>query len=487
MNHKIAPLYDALCIYERKQTVSLHVPGHKDGQAFDQQASRHFREILKIDATEVNGLDDLHHPTEAIAEAQRLAADAFGAEQTYFLVGGSTAGNLAAALTVCQPGDRILVQRNAHKSVFNGLLLAGAHPIFIAPEVEPETDVATGIEPSHLRKALQQYPDVKAVWITNPNYYGMGINVTKLVDVCHQAGIPLLVDEAHGAHLGQVANVPCSALEAGADLVVQSTHKMLTAMTMASMLHVQGPLIPRERLAAILAMVQSSSPSYPLMASLDVARRYLIMQGREQLANTVVMLEKQREQLAERLQCLSIWTDKGTTYSRDPLKWVLTSRHSPVTGYQLLAWLEDMGCVAEMADTKNVVLVFAIHNSEDQVKRTVQAIQALDAKLQQLPVVEKQKNDGSILLTEPGQLIEPAISLQEAFHQKKKQVPLAEAIGKYSAEMVIPYPPGIPLLAPGEKITETHITAIQQIKAAGGYFQGASDEGMEKMFILVNP
>ncbi|KIV59806.1 hypothetical protein TS64_01005 [Aneurinibacillus migulanus] len=495
VNHKEAPLYEALCMYEGNRHQSLHVPGHKDGNTFDGEAMSHFHSILKIDATEVDGLDDLHHPTEAIARAQELAADAFGAEHTFFLIGGSTAGNLAAALTLCEPGDVILVQRNAHKSVFNGLMLAGAQPVYILPDIEPGTQVAAGINPEHLQMALRKYPQAKAVWITNPNYYGMGQNVTKLANICHQTGIPLIVDEAHGAHFGQADVLPSSSLQDGADLVIQSTHKMLTAMTMASMLHVQGPLIPREKLAGVLAMVQSSSPSYPLMASLDVSRRHLVIKGRTQLSHTVEKLERYKADITKELQHLSVWDKAGDKitciHSRDPLKWVLTSRHSFITGYQLLEYLQDKGCIAEMADVRNVVLVFSIDVRDEDIERTVSMIKKVDEEIGKRQSIADRAQAGVMqdvtgMLSGMESFIEPAIPLREAFHKKREKVTLQEAIGRCSAEMIIPYPPGIPLLTPGEIIEPVHIEAIRRIKRAGGYFQGASDEKMEKMFVLVN-
>ncbi|MCI1695358.1 aminotransferase class I/II-fold pyridoxal phosphate-dependent enzyme [Aneurinibacillus aneurinilyticus] len=495
MNHKEAPLYEALCMYEENCHQSLHVPGHKDGNTFDGEAMLHFHSILKVDATEINGLDDLHHPTGVIARAQELAADAFGAEHTFFLIGGSTAGNLAAALTLCNPGDVILVQRNAHKSVFNGLMLAGAQPVYVLPDIEPDTQVAAGINPEHLQIALCKYPQAKAAWITNPNYYGMGQNVAELANICHQAGIPLIVDEAHGAHFGQADVVPSSSLQAGADLVIQSTHKMLTAMTMASMLHVQGTLIPREKLAGVLAMVQSSSPSYPLMASLDVSRRHLVIQGRTQLSYTVEKLERYRIDVAKELQHLSIWeqaNDKtACVHNRDPLKWVLKSKHSSITGYQLLEYLQDKGCVAEMADVRNVVLVFSIDARDEDIERMVSIIRKIDEEIgeHRLAGDRAQADDTwdiTGMLSGVQSFIEPAIPLREAFYKKSEEVTLQEAIGRCSAEMIIPYPPGIPLLTPGEIITSAHIEAIRRIKRAGGYFQGASDEKLEKMFVLVN-
>ncbi|WCN37810.1 aminotransferase class I/II-fold pyridoxal phosphate-dependent enzyme [Aneurinibacillus uraniidurans] len=486
MNQKQAPLYEALCTYVATKNEPLHVPGHKDGQVFDQEARRHFASILPIDATEVKGLDDLHHPEEAIAVAQQLAAEAFGAEQTFFLVGGTTAGNLAAALAVCRPGEQILVQRNAHKSVFNGLLLAGANPVFIAPEIEHETEVASCLHPSFIKKALQEYPDIRAVWLTNPSYYGMGMNLKEAAEICHTAGVPLLVDEAHGAHYGQAEVLPESALMCGADLVVQSTHKMLPAMTMASMLHVRGERIDRNRLATVLAMVQSSSPSYPLLASLDVARRYLVQEGREKLTESIERLEQAQIELSRHLQSVTIWSGAEGIYSRDPLKWVIRSTQSQVTGYQLLEWLEEEGCTAEMADPRNVVLVFAIDTDRQVIERAAQALSRIDRRLMQVEqtVAPVRTGNSASLWLNAGETSVPARPLQEAFHSSYLVVSLDKAIGCCCAEMVIPYPPGIPLLIPGEIITGRHVQMIVQIRESGGYFQGALDPAMKTIKIL---
>ncbi|BAU26218.1 arginine/lysine/ornithine decarboxylase [Aneurinibacillus soli] len=489
MNQKQAPLYEALRTYEATKKESLHVPGHKDGHVFDQEARMHFASILPIDATEVKGLDDLHHPEEAIAAAQQLAAEAFGAEQTFFLVGGTTAGNLAAAFAVCRPGEQILVQRNAHKSVFNGLLLAGAHPVFITPEMETETGAASCLHPSSIRKALQEYPSIRAVWLTNPSYYGMGSDLKNISIICRDAGVPLLVDEAHGAHYGQAETVPESALMCGADLVVQSTHKMLPAMTMASMLHVQGERIDRIRLATVLAMVQSSSPSYPLLASLDLARRYLVQEGRQKLPESIDRLKKAQIELNNCLHSLTIWTGGYGIYSHDPLKWIIRSTRREMTGYQLLEWLEEEGCTAEMADLHNVVLVFALDTDQQTIQRTAGALSRIDRRLtqaeaEQIPVAKNIEDICLPLWMNAGETSIPARPLQEAFHSGHVVVPLDQAIGCCCAEMVIPYPPGIPLLVPGEIITDRHAHTIIQIQESGGYFQGALDSAMKTVKIL---
>uniref|UniRef100_UPI000A528DA5 aminotransferase class I/II-fold pyridoxal phosphate-dependent enzyme n=1 Tax=Paenibacillus dakarensis TaxID=1527293 RepID=UPI000A528DA5 len=280
-NREEAPLVEALLAYRNHAAKSFHVPGHKNGKAYDGiEEARILHDVMKIDVTEISGTDDLHHPEGVIREAQELAADCFGAEESFFLVGGSTSGNLAMVLTVCQqPGDILLLQRNVHKSVLNGLMLAGARAVFLEPEIDKDSGLAVTPSVETIKAAIAAYPDARGVLLTSPNYYGMSCDLKPIAELCHAYHIPLLVDEAHGAHFGMHPDLPEGALSSGADVAVQSTHKMLAAMTMGAMLHVQGPFINRGLLRQRLAMVQSSSPSYPVMASLDLARRMLHAQG----------------------------------------------------------------------------------------------------------------------------------------------------------------------------------------------------------------
>ncbi|BCG56588.1 hypothetical protein PUR_00130 [Paenibacillus sp. URB8-2] len=249
---KSAPLYEMLECYKAEGKISFHVPGHKNGQAYRMDQSAGFLdEVMTADITEISGSDDLHDPGGVILEAQRLAADCFGAEESFFLVGGSTAGNLALILTVCaEPGAVLLVQRNVHKSVIHGLMLAGARAVFLDPLLDESSGLAVAPAEETVRKALAAWPEAAGLLVTMPNYYGMGTDLAPLARACHDSGVPLLVDEAHGAHYGQHPELPAGALSCGADGVVQSTHKMLAAMTMGAMLHVQGPRLDRAPAAA---------------------------------------------------------------------------------------------------------------------------------------------------------------------------------------------------------------------------------------------
>lgn len=483
LDHSEAPLYESLCEYEESKRASMHVPGHKDGRVFDQAGLDRFLDVLKIDVTATKGIDDLHHPADVIAQAQRLAADAFGADETKFLVGGSTVGNLAAALTVCSPGNKILVQRNMHKSVFNGLLLAGAKPIYIAPAIEQETKTAMVCDLGFIEKAMEEHPDIKGVWVTNPSYYGMSRNLAHLAKKCHSAGIPLIVDEAHGAHFGQSEAVPPSALSQGADMVIQSTHKMLTSLHMSSMVHVKGDLINRTRLSRVLGMIQSTSPSYVLLGSLDLARRYLVENGRQQLGQTAKRLEERRRSLSPQLSALTIWGGSDQVEYHDPLKWIIASKDGSLSGYELMDILHAQGATAEISDPRNLVFLFSINEDDMDIERVVKTIQAADKEITTRALSGGIKAEPKLFEPE-GTIYEPEMSLHDAFYMLTKKVNLDEAEGELCAETVLPYPPGIPLLNPGEKIKREDIETMKQLHGMGAYFQNPSDSTMQTISII---
>lgn len=559
-----APLMEALTQYRLRGASSFHVPGHKNGRAYglDPKYAEMLQAAMQIDVTEITGTDDLFHPDGVIREAQELAADCFGAEESYFLVGGSTSGNIALILTVCQePGDIILVQRNVHKSVLHGLMLAGARAVFLQPGMDEPSGLAVAPSPETLRKALAAYPGAKAALITMPNYYGMGSDITPLADLCHDHGIPLLVDEAHGAHYGQHPQLPASALSCGADGVVQSTHKMLAAMTMGAMLHVQGERINRRLLRQRLAMVQSSSPSYPIMASLDLARRLLHTQGAGAFTAGLAALDAFRRGLAKLPRFGLLQPPQpgipaaGTAaaggqappqaeaaaYTRqDPFKAVIYDRTGALSGYALQRALEERGCVPEMSDEQRVVLLFTlgstledsnhvlwalvhiVEQEETSSKKPHIAGEAPKGKPAQSKeeLIRMLKGRGDFMKHyEPGARTDAALGtsdnllLQELCSQSNvstwnnwdmeapyshpirfslkpmdegriEPMPVELCAGRTAAEMVIPYPPGIPILYPGEVITEGMARRLADLRDAGAKCQGIADSSLATIVVF---
>jgi arginine/lysine/ornithine decarboxylase len=491
-----APLFDALVRHAKRKPYPFHVPGHKMGNSFDREGKKWFQSILSIDMTEISGLDDLHQPEGIIAEAQSLAAEAFWADETRFLIGGSTVGNMALIMAVCRPGDKIIVQRNCHKSVYHGLILARANPIFIVPAVDLATGAAAGLRREDVERTLQEHPDAKAVFLTNPTYYGMGIELAKMAAAVHRFHIPLLVDEAHGAHYGFHPALPPSAMQCGADAAVQSTHKMAASLTMSSMLHIQGSRIDRDRLSRALAMIQSSSPSYPLLASLDLARRHMVFEAEQEFDRVLPLLERLRERIAALpwLQAAAL-TESSVYSTLDPLKLMLCLRTDTMTGFQLRSLMEEQGIFPELADSGHVLLAASTGTSSQDVERVWQLLESVTPP--SLPEAElccrtdpanayvRSRSAGTGGVLASSFLREQAMPMHEALDAEKRAVSLAEAEGKISAEMVIPYPPGIPLVVPGERIDVQLLSLLRTLRAERTRFHGIKDASLETIQVVV--
>ncbi|NJL41391.1 MAG: aminotransferase class I/II-fold pyridoxal phosphate-dependent enzyme, partial [Leptolyngbyaceae cyanobacterium SM1_4_3] len=300
MDQTELPLVSALAAAANRSDAAFHTPGHKRGQSAPPALLKLLgRSAFRADLPELPELDNLFAPEGAIAQAQLLAADAFGAEQTWFLANGSTCGLEAAILAACNPGDKLILPRNLHQSAIAALILSGAVPVFVLPEYDADWDLAHPPKPEAIAQALRDHPDAKAVLIVSPTYHGVCADVGSIARLTDAANLPLIVDEAHGAHFAFHPDLPAPALAEGADLVVQSTHKTLSALTQAAMLHVQGKRIDRARLAASLRLVQSTSPNYLLLASLDAARQQMALEGKELLDRTLELSDRARHELGD--------------------------------------------------------------------------------------------------------------------------------------------------------------------------------------------
>lgn len=465
MNQKHTPLYDALIKHKNKKAISFHVPGHKNGEVFLKEAHPVFQNILNVDVTELSGLDDLHSPTEAILEAETLLANYYEVKKSFFLINGSTVGNLAMILSAVSEGDEVLVQRNCHKSIMNGLSLANVKPIFIAPEFDTEWQVAGGLTLNSIKEAVRDYPQVKALIVTYPNYYGMVTNLKEIINFCHERNIIVLVDEAHGAHFKRSKGLPMSATELGADVVVQSAHKTLPAMTMGSYLHYNSERVDLERVKAFLRMLQSSSPSYPIMASLDLARKYIATYEEEDLQYTLQMISQFRDKL-NRIPSIKLLSYKG---EGDPLKITIQSR-TALTGFALQSKLEEYGIFTELADEHNVLFIFPLlkrgdlYPIEDVWSAIVKGIGGEETSERNFWELNKGTSISTLQM-----------SYKEQQKKKVEIIPLSEANGRVCAESIIPYPPGIPLLLPGELIKSEDIKQIHNLLEAGSRFQGGEN------------
>ncbi|AXI07520.1 lysine decarboxylase [Oceanobacillus zhaokaii] len=486
------PLLHKLNQFKASNPISFHVPGHKNGTVFPEFGRTSFDSILSIDYTELPGLDDLHAPTEAIAAAEELAADFFQADHTFFLVGGSTAGNLAMILAACTVGDKIIVQRNCHKSIMNGLELSGAKPVFIAPIYDETAGRYTNPSIVILEEALKKHPDAKAVVLTYPDYFGEIYDLERMIDVAHSHQIPVLVDEAHGVHFSLGDPFPQSALKLGADVVVQSAHKMAPAMTMASLLHFQSSLVSKDKIAHYLQIIQSSSPSYPLMASLDIARFYLATFSQEMKDATMQSVRTVRDIMNNSEH----WDILPITENADPLKITFHVKHwrsakeiatlfekehiyPELVTYNQILFIHGLSPFKELPRLKR-----AVNRINEQLKRDlgttynnqhpINANMCLDG-----PHCKKVLNHATIELTTQNiqSIQELELSYQTMNQLQYFQVPFVQAIGEIAAEAVIPYPPGIPLILKGERITAEHVEIIEQLQEKGVRIQ-QRDQGI---------
>jgi arginine/lysine/ornithine decarboxylase len=476
-----APLVEALQTLANRPHAAFYAPGHKQGQGINPLFKNVLgSQVFRADLPELPELDNLFAPEGVIKEAQELAAEAFGAEQTWFLVNGSTSGIIAAILATCRTGDKIIVPRNVHQSVISGLILSGAIPIFIQPEYNTHWDLAYSITTDALKAALNQHSDVKAVLAVYPTYHGICGEIKQLAAITHQYNIPLLVDEAHGPHFHFHPDFPIAALSAGADLVVQSIHKVLGAMTQASMLHVQGNKINRNRLNQALQMVQSSSPNYLLLASLDAARQQMATQGRFLMEQTLNLAAKARIFLDKipKISVLELPKSKQTSFTElDPTRLTIKISDLGLTGYQADEILhQQFKVTAELPSLKHLTFIISLGNTKANIEQLVSAFTQLSTMGKSQPLNRQ-------FPLPPGFLPAMQLSPREAFEAASQRRSVKDCLGCISAEIVCPYPPGIPILMPGEQITLEAITYLQNILAQAGTITGCSDPTLETLKI----
>ncbi|WP_264990284.1 aminotransferase class I/II-fold pyridoxal phosphate-dependent enzyme [Lysinibacillus piscis] len=455
------PIVEGLERFRQQQNVSFHVPGHKHGEL--SHLPQAFKDVMRYDVTELTGLDDLHHPEEMILEAEQLLADTYGAMKSFFLVGGSTVGNLAMIYAVCKKGDTIIVQRNAHKSIFHAIELVGAKPIFISPLWDERTLTVTHVTFQIVKEAVDRFPEARAVVITTPTYYGITSHeIQQQITYCHEKNIPVLVDEAHGAHFNACSLFPASTLTAGADVVVQSAHKTLPAMTMASFIHVNSTIVDSHKIDHYLRMLQSSSPSYPLLASLDDARHYV----QTYMESDGAYVIEKRQQWIEALRAIG---SLEVIEVDDPLKLLL--RVAGYSGFQLQEALESRHIYSELADAHQVLLILPLlkQGSSYPFAEIRTYIKDAITALVSTPKTENLSISQNYHF-EP--ISEPHYTIDEVESATKEWLPYMRTLGKISARMIIPYPPGIPLLVPGEKITVAKLSQLEELLAMGATFQG---------------
>ncbi len=443
------PLLDGLKKYIEEDNISFHTPGHKG----DKSLTNWTKYIPYMDLTEVEGLDNIHDPKGIILESQKLAASAFKAKETFYSVNGTTGGLYIALRAVTNPGDKILIQRNCHKSIYNGAILNRLNLTYVYPKYNEKYKLTTGIDPKDVEKYLEKYSDIKAVVITYPSYYGICSDIERIAEIVHKYDKILLVDEAHGSHFVFSEKLPKTALEGGADIVVQSTHKTLPSFTQSSMIHVGSHRIDIEKLKSVFSLYQTTSPSYVLMASLDVARAYMEKYGKEKLNLLISNIEfiKNNMDSKNRIFIFSGDREDKTIYDLDVTKILINIKG--IIGSSLEKILrKEYNIQLEMSDYYYGLALTTVMNDKDDLNR-------LSFALEEIAQNRPYEKIFSFNIEMPTPKVR--LPLWEAFDKEKTTLSLRESIGKISGSFVVPYPPGIPILCPGEEITEEIISKIE--------------------------
>jgi len=459
MKQNRAPLYEALSRYLKKKITKFHVPGHQYGRGLPIEMFRLLGKGSKFDLSVLEEIDSLAHPQSVIKEAQELAAEVFGSEETLFLVNGSTIGVQSMILSTCSFNDKILVSRNIHQSIVAGLILSGAKPIYLQPEFDEKFNLPLNIKPEVVEKSLKEHPDAKAILIVNPTQFGITTNLKKIAEITHQAGKILLVDEAWGAHLKFHRDLPLSALESGADLVVQSTHKRLPALSQASMLHLQGPRIDREKIKNTVRFLQTTSPSYILLTSLDLVRKQMALIGKDLWEEVIDLAQKTRDLIKElRLRCLDKSYLNKIGFDLDLTNITLEVEN----GFKAWEIFNQNRIEPEFATLDHLIFLIGIGNNKDDFLSLVKALKKISP-----PKYFKEINPVSYSQTlgikYPINIPKISLSPREASFKKTKRIKIENAIGRIAAETITPYPPGIPLLMPGEIITQEISDYLKEI------------------------
>lgn len=471
------PILNGLYKYMKERTIQFHMPGHK-GNINNFDELKFIQESLyEFDKTEVPGLDNLHLADGMIKQAQQLAAHAFGAQDSYFLVNGSTCGIYSMIMGVTKPGDRILIQRNCHRSVFMAGLLGGLEAVYVEPDILEEFNIPGGISLEAVKIAIAENRDIKVIVLTNPSYYGICSDLEGIINEAHEHNILVLIDEAHGAHLPFHSSLPKSAMECGADAAVVSIHKSLPALTQASLLNV-STRIPKSGIEFMLKIFQSTSPSYILMASIDAARNIMQHQGEELLNKLEFDLHSFRKKVEE-LKSFKLLSDNYIGHaSIANIDWTKIVIASSIGGSVLEHRLRtDYNIQVEMSDINNVVLITGIGDNSENIERLYEALHKIDNKSEIL-----NRRTSFYKANKP----RTCLNIKDAYYSKKKNIKLRESSGKISGEMVVPYPPGIPILLPGELITDEILENIKVIKENGITISGMEDATLDSILVIDN-
>ena len=474
-----APIYEALENFRKMRVVPFDVPGHKRGRGNPELAKFLGEQCVGVDVNSMKPLDNLCHPVSVIREAEELAADAFGAAHAFLMVGGTTSAVQSMVLTVVKRGEKIILPRNVHRSVINALVLCGAVPVYVNPDVDKRLGIALGMKREQVAKAIAENPDAKAILVNNPTYYGICSDLKAIVEMAHKAGMLCLADEAHGTHFYFGDNFPISAMAAGADMAAVSMHKSGGSLTQSSFL-LTGPNVQEGYVRQIINLTQTTSGSYLLMSSLDISRKNLALHGKEVFDKVYRIAEYARDEINQIGGYYAYGRELingNSIFDFDPIKLSVHTLDIGMAGIEVYDTLrDDYDIQIEFGDLGNILAYLSIGDRPQDVERLVSALAEIRRRYQ--------KDPAGMMSQE---YIEPEVvaSPQDAFYAAKESLPIMETEGRICSEFVMCYPPGIPILAPGEKITKDILKYINYAKEKGCNMTGPEDPDILRLNCIV--
>ncbi len=479
LDQKKTPLFDAVKKYVDDKVTPFHVPGHKQGKGIEELREYIGERALQMDANGMEDLDFANNPTGVIMESEKLMAQAFGAENAWFLVNGTSAGVQAMIMSACQPGDKIILPRNAHKSTIGGIILSGAIPVYVHPEIDNKLGIAMGITEESLKNTIKQHPHAKAVFLMNPTYYGHASDLKSIVRIAHRHDMAVLIDEAHGAHMSFHDDFPLTAMEVGADMSAVSLHKTGGSMTQSSVLLLRSNMIAPEKVKQVLNLTFTTSASYLLMCSLDVARKQLATIGSDMLEQTLDISRWARDKI-NKIDGLYAFgremVGRPGCFDFDETKFGINVRALGYTGYEIESKLrKEYNIQIELSDLYNILAIVSLGDRKDDMEKLVDAMKDIASKSE-----VKEVSNATLIPHDPEMIVSP----RDAFYSYKKAVKLEEAKGEIAGEMVMAYPPGIPVVCMGERITQEIIDYVKILKEQDCELQGTADPKVDYVRVL---
>lgn len=475
--HRV-PIMEALQQYEEARVVPFDVPGHKHGRGNKELAGFLGEKCLQYDVNSMKPLDNLCHPVSVIREAEELAAEAFGAKHAFLLVNGTTSAVQAMIMTACKAGEKIIMPRNVHRSAINALIVCGAVPVYVNPGVNHELGIPLGMALEDVKKAIAEHPDAKAILVNNPTYYGICSNLQEIVKLAHDSGMLVLADEAHGTHFYFHDQLPVSAMAAGADMASVSMHKSGGSLTQSSFLLINHD-VSEGYTRQIINLTQTTSGSYLLLSSLDISRKNLAVNGQEIFDKVIKMAQYTRDEI-NKIGGYYAYSKElvngDTIFDFDESKLSIHTRHTGLAGIEVYDILrDDYDIQIEFGDIANILAYLSVGDRPFDLERLVAAL---------AEIKRRYEKDASALFTY--EYITPEIiqTPQQAFYAEKETLPLRSAAGRTAGEFVMCYPPGIPIAAPGELITEDIIRYIEYCKEKGCFLTGTEDPGVTNINVV---